>query len=140
MEVTVDTNILISSTFWEGDSFKIIRKVENKEVVLILSKEIIKEFFGVLKYEEIQDKIKDKNLEMKMTVDKLISMSFIIEPQEGLNIVRDDPDDNKILECAIEGDVNYIVSQDKHLLKLKEFRGIKIVNPKEFLEIISKKP
>ena len=137
MEVTVDTNVLISSTFWEGDSFRIIKKVENKEIDLILSKEIIKEFFGVLRYEEIQDKIKDKNLEVKMTIDKLVSISFIIDPKEKLNVVEDDPDDDKILECAVEGDVNYIVSQDKHLLKLKEFRSIKIINPKEFLEIIS---
>lgn len=135
MEITVDTNVLISSTFWEGASFKIIKKVEDKKVNLILSKGIIKEFFSVLKYKEIQEKIKDKNLEMKMTVDKLVSMSFILEPKEKIDIVKDDTDDNKFIECAIESNVDYIVSQDKHLLKLKEFKNIKIVTPEEFLKL-----
>ncbi len=133
MKITADTNILISSTFWEGDSDKILEKVENKEIELVLSKEIIEEFSEVLKYDEIQDKIKDKNLEMKRTVEKITFLSTIVEPKEKLDVVKEDIDDNKILECAIEGNVDYIISNDKHLLKIKEFRGIKIIKPEEFL-------
>ncbi len=136
MKITVDTNVLISSTFWAGCSDIILKKAENKEIELLISKEILEEFSRVLNYEEIQQKIKNKNLEMRRTIEKIISISTIIEPIKKLNIVKDDPDDNKILECAFEGKVKYIISQDNHLLKLKEFEGIKIVSPEEFLNIL----
>ena len=134
MKVTVDTNTLISATFWSGSSDKIISKAEIKEIEIILSNDIIKEYSKVLDYEEIQDKIKDKKLEMKRTVGKIISMSTIVVPKEKLTIVKNDPDDNIILECAKAGNVDCIVSNDKHLLKLKKFENIPILNPDKFVE------
>ncbi|MEK6943056.1 MAG: putative toxin-antitoxin system toxin component, PIN family [Nanoarchaeota archaeon] len=132
MKITVDTNILISATFWHGASDRIISKVETKEIQLILSEDIIKEYAKVLNYEEIKNKIKDKNLIMKHTLSKIISISAIIEPKIKLHVIKDDPDDNKILECAVAGNVSCIVSNDKHLLKLKTFRNIPILTPNEF--------
>jgi len=131
MKITTDTNILVSSIFWSGDSDKILEKVEKKEVELVLSEDIINELLKVLDYKEIQNKIKDKNLEMRRTVEKIVSISTIVEPKQKLGIVKEDPDDNIILECAIEGNVDYILSNDKHLLKLEEFREIKIIKPEE---------
>ncbi len=98
------------------------------------SKEIIEEFSGVLGYEEILKKIKNKNLEMGRTVEKIVSISTIVEPQEKHIVIRDDPDDDKFLDCAVAGKAEFIISQDKHLLKLKEFKGIKMVKPEEFLK------
>lgn len=138
MKITTDTNVLISSTFWYGDSNRILEKVENNEVELILSKEIIKEFSEVLNYKEIKDKIKNKNLEINRTKEKIISLSTLVEPKLKFNEIKDDPDDNIILECAVEGNVDFIISQDKHLLKLKEFKKIKIITPEEFLKILEK--
>ena len=134
MKITADTNTLISATFWSGSSDKIISKAEVKEMELILSNEIIREYSEVLDYEEIQDKIKDKKLEMKRTVGKIISMSTIVVPKEKLTIVKGDPDDNVILECAKAGNVDCIISNDKHLLKLKKFENIPILTPDEFVE------
>ena len=135
MRITVDTNVLISATFWYGNSNKIIEKSENKELILLLSLDIINEFSQVLNYKEIQEKIKDKNLEMKYTIAKITNLSEIVEPKERFDVIKEDPKDNKILECAYEGKVDYIISQDKHLLKLKEFKNIKIITPEEFLEL-----
>ena len=134
MKITADTNTLISATFWHGASDRIISKVEAKEIHLILSEEIIKEYAEVLDYEEIKDKIRDKNLAMKHSVNKIISISTIIEPKTRLNVIKDDPDDNKILECAIAGKVDCIVSNDRHLLKLKTFQNIPILTPDDFVE------
>ena len=61
MRITADTNTLISATFWYGASDKIISRVEAKEIQLILSDEIIKEYVDVLEYEEIQEKIRGYN-------------------------------------------------------------------------------
>ncbi|MFH1711068.1 MAG: putative toxin-antitoxin system toxin component, PIN family [Nanoarchaeota archaeon] len=136
MKITLDTNVLISSSFWHGDSDRILSRVENKEIELVLSKEIIEEFIKVLNYKEILDKIREKNLKMKRTIEKIISLSVLVEPSEKFGVIQEDPDDNIILECASEGKVDFIVSQDMHLLKLGEFQNIKIVSPEEFLRIL----
>ena len=138
MRITADTNVLLSATFWLGDSFRIIEKVEKGEIELVLSRDIIQEFGGLLEYDEIKDKIKDKALEMKKTVDEIVEMSTIVDPKERFNIIKEDPEDNVVIECAVEGKVDYIVSQDDHLLKLKEFRSIRILTPKEMIEILNK--
>ena len=138
MRFVADTNVLISATFWKGDSFKIIEKAENKEINLILSEAIIKEYNRVLNYEEIQEKIKDNSLDARFVLEELIEMAVIVDPKKKLKVVKDDSDDDKFLEAALEGNADYIVSQDKHLLKLKEFRGIRIVNVREFLRRIQR--
>lgn len=138
MKITVDTNVLVSAAFWYGPSNEIIGRVENGEIELFLSEEIIEEFRGVLDYKEIRDKIKNKHLESLKTLDTIIYISKIINPIKKIDIIKEDPDDNKILECALTGNVDYIVTQDNHLLKLKEFEGIKILAPKEFLRTIDK--
>ncbi len=139
MRVVLDTNILISATFWNGDSEKIVTLAENGEIELILSKGILDEFSAVLNYKEIQDKIKNKNLEMKRSVEKISSIAELVVPSHKLKIVKDDPDDDKILECALEGNADFIISSNWHLLNLKEFLGIRIVKPKEFLEFFPSK-
>jgi len=88
MRITVDTNVLISSSFWYGDSDRILSKVEAKKIELVLSREIIEEFIKVLNYEEIIDKIREKNLEMKRTIEKVISLSVLVEPTEKFDIKK----------------------------------------------------
>lgn len=126
----------MSATFWNGYSARIIDKVEKKELQLFVSEEILDEFSKVLDYDEIQDKIKDKNLEMKYTVAKIESLATIVEPREHFVVIKDDPDDNKFLDCAVAAKADFIISQNKHLLKLKEFEGIKIVTPEDLLKML----
>jgi len=122
MRITADTNILISATFWRGESDQIIRRIQTKEIELILLKEIIREFAEVLNYEEIKNKIKDKNLEMQRTVEKIFQISTIVELKDRIDVIKEDTSDNNFLECAISGKADYIISNyKKHLLKLKEF-------------------
>jgi len=68
-------------------------------------------------------------------IDLIVRNSIIVEPKERINIVKDDQKDNIFIETAVAGNVDYIISQDNHLLKLKEFRGIKIITPEEFNKI-----
>ena len=79
MKITVDTNVLISATFWHGASEKIIIKAENKEIDLVLSKKIVSEYTEVLNSDEIQDKIKNKSLEMKYSIGKIISITKCVK-------------------------------------------------------------
>ncbi len=130
MRLILDTNVFISGIFWEGNfCSQIIDKWKNREFELVSSIEILNEFVGTVRNFKIQmseDMIEEwKNL--------IIENSIIVEPTIKLNIIKDDPDDNKFLEAGIVGNVNLIISQDKHLLKLKEYRRIKIVSPELFL-------
>jgi len=138
MKVVLDTNVLVSGTFWRGDSEKIVNKVENKEVELVSSKELIEEYEEVIAREEIMDKMQNKDLILNESVQKIINDSTIVEPTKKFDVVKEDPKDNKVVECAVEGNVDYIVSQDNHLLNLKEFKGIKILTPEEFLSVLGR--
>lgn len=135
MRIVADTNVLISATFWKGDSFKIIEKVEAKEIELILSEAILEEYSKVLDYEEIQQKVKKNNLDTKFVLEEFISMAIIVEPKKKFDVVKTDPDDNKFFDVAVEGKADYIISQDRHLLDIKEFKGIKILHPEQFLKL-----
>src|SRR3989338_6108796 len=131
--ITVDTNVLVSATFWYGTSYKIIELVEQGKVELVLSDAIIQEFSAVLEYDVIKKKIVNKKLLMLRAVEKLVLMSKIVVPAIKIAVVKEDPDDDKVLECAIAGNVDYLISKDNHLLKIVKYGKIKIVSPEEFL-------
>ena len=136
IRITVDTNTLISASFWHEPSEKIINKAENKELILVLSEQILEEYHRVLDYEEIKEKIRDKDLEMKQALLRIGMIAEIIEVKSKIELIKEDPSDNKIIECAFDGRANYIITKDNHLLKYKEYKGIKIITPEEFLKII----
>ena len=133
MRAILDTNVFVSGIFWEGNfCSQIIDKWRNKEFELVGSVEILDELVKTLKDFKIQmpeEMIEDwRNL--------IIENSVIVEPTIKLNVIRDDPDDNKFLEAGISGNVDLVISQDKHLLNLRDYQGIKIVNPEEALLLI----
>jgi uncharacterized protein len=128
MKVILDTNIFVSGIFWEGNfCSQIIDKWKNRKFELINSIEILDELLKTLRNFKIQmpeDMIEEwRNL--------IIENSIIVEPAIKLNVIKEDPDDDKFLEAGITGNVDLIISQDKHLLKLKEYQGIKIMTPEE---------
>ena len=69
--------------------------------------------------------------------DLIVRNSIVVEPKEKIRAVKDDPKDDIFIEAAVAGSADFIVSQDKEVLKLKEFRGIKIITPEEFNKICS---
>ena len=131
MKVVLDTNIFISGIFWKGSSNRIITRWKEGKFTLVTSLEAVSEIIKVLK----DFKIKLSDDMVKEWVDLIVRNSIIVEPKEKITIVKDDPKDNIFIETAVAGNVDYIISQDSHLLKLREFRGIKIITPEEFNKI-----
>ena len=138
MKVVLDTNVLVSGTFWDGDSRKILRLLDQKEIVCILSQEIIDEYRAVLIRDDIVDKIVNKNLIASRVVERIISASIIVKPKNQLFVVKDDSEDNKIVECAIAAQADYIITKDQDLLRMKKFESITIITPEEFLKRLGK--
>jgi putative PIN family toxin of toxin-antitoxin system len=131
LKVVLDTNIYVSATFWDGKPYRIVQKALNNEFSVFVSEDIKKEFKRVLARDfELIEKEIDEN------INYLFQFASIVEPKEKVSVIKDDPDDDRILECALSSQSNYIVTQDNHLLKINEFRGIKIINPKDFLDIV----
>ncbi len=134
MKITADTNVLISALFWDkGSSHQLIASVARGETVLLTSKAILEEVEEILSREK---KFGLTEKQVKERLHFLESISRTVEPIKRFNIVRDDPDDDKVLECAFKGKADLIVSGDKHLKKLREFQGMPILLPKEALEKI----
>src|SRR3989338_5877817 len=100
IRVTLDTNILVSGTFWTGDSYRILELIDKKKITSILSKEIIAEYINTVISEEITEKIENKKLIAAKTAQKVVMMSEIVEPTRKIDRIKEDPEDNKILECA----------------------------------------
>ena len=128
MKAVLDTNIFISGIFWKGASNKVILNWKEGKFMLVTSLGTISELIKVLK--DFKIKLPDEMI--REWVDLIVRNSIIVEPKEKIAIVKDDPKDNIFIETAVAGNVDYIISQDNHLLKLKEFRGIKIITPEEF--------
>jgi putative PIN family toxin of toxin-antitoxin system len=62
--------------------------------------------------------------------------ALVVEPGIVLNIVSDDPDDNRVLEAAVAGKADYVVSGDRHLLKVGSVEGIPILTTRQFMDIV----
>ena len=129
--VVLDTNVLISSIFWEkGNSHKIVDIAIEQKITNFTSPEMLNELARVLR-----QKFKQTEEYIESQLALIANYSQIIEPKIKANVVPEDAKDNMIIECALSADADYIITGDKHLLKLKEYKGIKILAPKEFLEL-----
>jgi putative PIN family toxin of toxin-antitoxin system len=129
--VVFDTNIYISAFLFPGIPRKLLHMADVGVFQLIVSKQILAEFRGVLRIKfdyEIEQLAVMENL--------LLSVSLVVEPKKMINRITVDPTDNRILECAVEGNADYIVSGDKHLLQLENYHSIKIISPAEYFKDI----
>src|SRR3989344_8072438 len=120
MKVVLDTNVFISGIHWKGDSNKILRKWLNTELEVISSLPIIDEIVRILMSFKVPMSPEDITAWENLILEK----STVVIPNNKLDIVKDDPDDNKFLEAAVAGKAEFIASQDKHLLKIKEYERI----------------
>ena len=124
-----DTNILISSIFWRGKPYEVIKGGIEGKYILVTSREIL---------EELTDRLKNKfslpEGDILLFMD-IIFAHFRIVPKTSAFSASSDPKDNKILETAFDGKADYVVTGDSHLLVLGEFKGIKIMTAEEFLKL-----
>jgi uncharacterized protein len=131
MRVVLDTNVFISGIFWSGVSGKILNQWRDGNIELVISTEIILEIIRVLNDFKIRlpdDLINEWRL-------SLISNSILVIPKTHVDIVEDKTD-NKFIEAAIEGKAEYIISSDKHLLKIGQYKHIRILRPQEFIKLL----
>lgn len=127
-KVVLDTNIVVSS-LWGGNPGKTIELWNEGKIVLVLSSEILNEYYNVIKRFKLSDEDIDEFIILFIHSKK----TKIVEPKKKLLIIKDDPADNKFIEEAVEGKADFIVTGDKHLQELAEYEGIRIVSPRVLL-------
>lgn len=124
MKIVLDTNIYIAAALYEGLSREVLDFIfENSSITLFVSEEILQEL-----HDKLDTKFHWSDERINSYLDDIRIMAKLIDPQEKLSVISRDPDDNKILECAVDADI--IVTLDQDLIKLKTFKGIGIIHPK----------
>ena len=132
--VVIDTNIVISAPLSkESSPAKIFELLLVEEIENYTSEEIIKEIKGVFKREKIKSKLSQDKI--NFIIENFRKSSKIVKPHAKLYVIKEDPSDNKILECAETAKADFIISGDMHLRELINYKNIRISSPKEFLEM-----
>lgn len=122
MRVVFDTNILISAFIFPGGPPEAaFRLALEGHVELVTSRALLAELGRVL-----VDKFDWTNARAEQAVAQVIRVGTLVDPTESVRVVQADPDDDRVLEAALEGKVDVIVTGDSHLLRIRSWRGTRI--------------
>lgn len=130
-KIVCDTNVLVSGFMYSGNEREVIKKIYEGEIINFTSRELIIEFVRVIR----RRKFRLTEKEQKRILEFLIEISENVKPKKRINVIKEDSEDNRVIECALESKADYIISGDWHLLTMKRYKGIKILNAKRFLGI-----
>ena len=134
LRVTADTNIWISAFNYGGNPRKLIDLADAGKIDLATSDAIIEETRRILgkRFGWPPEDIADAEAEMRRLARHVI-------PHVTLDAVKDDPSDNRIVECAVSAGSDYLVTGDKDLLRLGQYDSVRIVNVADFLGIATQR-
>jgi putative PIN family toxin of toxin-antitoxin system len=130
MKIVLDTNVLISGIFFSGPPYEILRAWRDGRVQILVSPSILDEYHRI----GVELALQFQGVDLKPFLDLLTVQAEIVLAPALPPVIRDDPSDDKFLEAAVAGQAQYIVSGDKHLLKLSVFQGIEILKPRDFVQ------
>ena len=125
----LDTNVVISGLLCTGPPRRVLQLAVRREILPVTSTVLLEELSGVLR-----TKFKYSASVAEAVTSEWADLCEQMEPATQLSVVSEDPADNRVLECAVDGKAVSVVTGDRHLLSLGTFRGIPILNPQEFLE------
>ena len=129
-----DTNILFSAAGWRGNPFRCVELARAGEVQGVTCTDLMQELG-----EKLETKLGFSAEQAFDTLADYLSFLRMVPIKKELNVVPRDPEDNMVLECAVAGEAQYIVTGDNDLLVLNQFRGIEIVRAASFLEIVQRR-
>jgi len=134
LRIVADTNVLVSSLIRRGKPHELILRIDGVEVRLVSSKVLMDELTSVLAEEGITKYVSKRDAERFLRyVGRRTTM---IKVRSRFKVVKEDQRDDVVLNTAHSGRADYITSGDRHLIPLREFKGIKIVTVSEMLELL----
>ena len=131
LKVTLDSNVIISALISPGTSRKVLDLVHRGEIELFISPHILQETAGVL-----QEKFTWDPGVIKVALAEIKKLGITVNPGKRLFVIKDDESDNRIVECAVAGNVDFLITGDHHILSVKEYAGIKFIKPGDLLKAL----
>ena len=132
LRAVLDTNVYLSIfVFPESRIFDLWRLAREGRYTVVISPFIVREFM-----EKLREKFGVPTKARELIKRRVLRKADIVQPKTVPTVIADDPDDDHILACAVAGEAAIIVSGNKHLLRLKEYEGIPIVRPMDFLRTL----
>jgi len=137
LKVVLDTNVIVSGVITDsGAPFDIIRRWRNGEFAIVVSEPILQEIDKVLHYPKIKNKRRLTDQNIGNVLKQLRNYSINTPSDVNLEVVPEDPADDKFISVAVEAEADYIISGDRHLKDLNSYRGIRILSPNEFIRML----
>jgi uncharacterized protein len=135
MRVVIDTNVFISALMFGGLPGALLDLALIKSFTMLTSEVLLDEL-----HEKLCGKFRVSAEDAHLIRARITASAEIITPKETLNVITDDPDDNRVLECAVSGKADVMVSGDRDLLTLVNYQGIPILRVREFMERLEGAP
>jgi putative PIN family toxin of toxin-antitoxin system len=136
MRVVLDTNILVSSTLGPmGRPAAIMKALQEGLYELVLSEAILEEYREALGEPDVRRRRGYTTSQIEQAIEAFRELGTVVEPDLSVRVAPD-PDDDHVIGCAIAGEADYIVTGDKKLQSVGQYRGIEILSPAEFLLVL----
>lgn len=135
VKVVLDTNVLISAFLWQKNAKEIFNLAKENKIQICVTKEVLDEFYRVLHYPKFSSRLKLIGKIPEEIINEFLEIvKFFPSKKFKTVIIKKDPSDDKFLLAALSSGALFVISGDKHLLSLKEFKGIFLTSPGEFLK------
>jgi putative PIN family toxin of toxin-antitoxin system len=140
LRAVLDANVVVSALIRpEGPAGRILDRVaRGAGVHAVVSVAILDEYRRSLAYPKVRRCLKLPAAEVNAWVDALVLVADIVAGERTVTVVAADPDDDKYLAGALEGGAAFVVSGDRHLLDVGAYEGVRVVTPREFLEMLDR--
>ncbi len=123
---------------WGGLPAKIIKAAEEGKVCIITSEEIVNEINRTLAYPRLKRVYEGAHISQHHLMQAVLHIAKLVEARSEIQVVREDQEDDKFIECSVDGKADFIVSGDDHLLKIGSYEKTRIVSVRQMLDIIEK--
>ena len=139
LKVVLDANVWVSALLWGGKPAAVIKAAEDGKISIVTSEEIVGEISQVLTYPKLSKIYQAENLRHEDLIEAVLKIAKFVKVTKKFNVVLEHSADDKFIDCALAAGADYIVSGDKHLLKIVSYKKTQILSVNEFLQLIETK-
>ena len=136
LKVVFDGSVWISALLWGGKPAEIVKATESRRIEILISEEILAEISRVLNYPKLSKIYQVEGLRREDLIEAVLKIAKFVKIAERVCVVKDHPADDKFLECASAAEASYLVSGDRHLLKVVHWKRTKILSVSDFLQVL----
>lgn len=132
MRAVADTSTVVSALLWSGLPHHLLTAAEARDVTLYTSPVLLDELAGVLARPKFVGRMSARQVSVEELVAGYARLAHLVLPQPIAPVVLDDPDDDAVLACALAAGASYLISSDRHLLRLERYHSVQIISPRTF--------